>query len=351
MSFHLSIISICLLASMNILVTGCAGFIGAALSGRLLERGDEVTGIDNLNDYYDPGLKGDRLALLEEFDNFSFRKLDISDRAQMESLFREAAPRRVVHLAAQAGVRYSISHPHSYVSSNIAGFLNILEGCRATGVEHLVYASSSSVYGANEKLPFSESDPAVHPVSLYGATKRANELMAHSYSRLYDMPVTGLRYFTVYGPWGRPDMSPILFTEKIYAGEPIQVFNRGEHRRDFTYVDDVVEATVRITDRTPALDTGWDAARPDPATGPARCRMYNVGNQDAVNLMDYIKMLESEIGRKAVLEFTEAQPGDVLNTESDSSRLAEEFEFAPRVSLEQGIKQFVDWYKRYYKVG
>ena len=216
----------------------------------------------------------------------------------MENLFREIAPLRVVHLAAQAGVRYSISHPHSYVSSNIAGFLNILEGCRATGVEHLVYASSSSVYGANEKLPFSESDPAVHPVSLYGATKRANELMAHSYSRLYEMPVSGLRYFTVYGPWGRPDMSPILFAEKIYAGEPIQVFNRGKHRRDFTYIDDVVEATARITDRTPAMDTGWDATRPDPATGPARCRIYNVGHQDAVNLMDYIKMLEAEIGRK-----------------------------------------------------
>ena len=336
---------------MDILVTGCAGFIGAALSRRLLERGDKIIGVDNLNDYYDPGLKQDRLGLLEEFDNFSFRKLDVSDRTQVENLFREVAPRRVVHLAAQAGVRYSISHPHSYISSNIAGFLNILEGCRATGVEHLVYASSSSVYGANEKLPFSESDPAVHPVSLYGATKRANELMAHSYSRLYDMPVSGLRYFTVYGPWGRPDMSPILFTEKIYAGEPIQVFNRGEHRRDFTYIDDVVEATVRITDRTPVADAGWDATRPDPATGPARCRIYNVGNQDAVNLMDYIKMLESEIGRKAVLEFTEAQPGDVLNTESDSSRLAEEFEFAPRVPLEQGIKQFVDWYKRYYKVG
>ncbi|MDE0284309.1 MAG: NAD-dependent epimerase [Gammaproteobacteria bacterium] len=336
---------------MEILVTGCAGFIGAALSRRLLERGDGVIGVDNLNDYYDPGLKQDRLGLLEDFDNFSFRKLDISDRSQVERLFREIAPRRVVHLAAQAGVRYSITNPHSYVSSNIEGFLNVLEGCRGAGVEHLVYASSSSVYGANEKLPFSELDPAVHPVSLYGATKRTNELMAHSYSHLYDIPVTGLRYFTVYGPWGRPDMSPILFTEKIYAGEPIQVFNRGEHRRDFTYVDDVVEATVRITDRTPVVDTGWDAARPDPATGPARCRIYNVGNQDAVNLMDYIKMLEAEIGRKAVLEFTEAQPGDVLNTESDSSRLADEFEFIPRVSLEQGIKQFVDWYKRYYKVG
>ena len=336
---------------MTILVTGCAGFIGAALSRRLLERGDEVVGVDNLNDYYDPGLKQDRVALLAGFAKFQFRKLEISDRTQMENLFREVAPRRVAHLAAQAGVRHSITHPHSYISANIEGFLNILEGCRATGVEHLVYASSSSVYGANEKLPFSETDPAVHPVSLYGATKRANELMAHSYSRLYDIPMTGLRYFTVYGPWGRPDMSPILFTEKIYAGEPIQVFNQGEHRRDFTYIDDVAEATVRITDRTPDVDAGWDATRPDPATGPARYRIYNVGNQDAVNLMDYIRMLEAEIGRKAVLEFVEAQPGDVLNTESDSSRLAGEFKFVSRVSLEQGIKQFVDWYKRYYRVG
>ena len=335
---------------MGILVTGCAGFIGAALSRRLLERGDEVIGVDNLNDYYDPGLKQDRLALLADFANFSFRKLDISDRGQMENLFREINPRRVVHLAAQAGVRYSISHPHSYINANIAGFLNVLEGCRAIGVEHLAYASSSSVYGANEKLPYSELDPAVHPVSLYGATKRANELMAHSYSHLYDMAVSGLRYFTVYGPWGRPDMSPILFAGKIYAGEPIQVFNRGEHRRDFTYIDDVVEATLRITDRVPDMDADWDAARPEPATSTARYRIYNIGNQNAVNLMDYIKMLEAEIGRKAVIEFADAQPGDVLNTESDSSRLLEEFDFVPRVLLEQGIKRFIDWYKRYYKV-
>ena len=335
---------------MGILVTGCAGFIGAALSGRLLERGDEVIGVDNLNDYYDPGLKRDRLALLEEFDNFRFRELDISDRAQMENLFREVAPRRVAHLAAQAGVRYSISHPHSYASSNITGFLNVLEGCRAAGVEHLVYASSSSVYGANERLPFAESDPAVHPVSLYGATKRANELMAHSYSHLYDIPVTGLRYFTVYGPWGRPDMSPMLFAGKIYAGEPIQVFNRGRHRRDFTYIDDVVEATLRITDRAPDKDEDWDAVRPDAASGPARCRIYNVGNQHAVNLADYIRTLEREIGRKAVLEYTGVQPGDVLDTLSDSSKLREEFDFVPGVTLEQGIKRFIEWYKRYYRV-
>ena len=335
---------------MGILVTGCAGFIGAALSRRLLERGDEVIGVDNLNDYYDPGLKRDRLALLQEFGNFSFRKLDISDRAQMENLFREVAPRRVAHLAAQAGVRYSISHPHSYASSNITGFLNVLEGCRAAGVEHLVYASSSSVYGANERLPFAESDPAVHPVSLYGATKRANELMAHSYSHLYDIPVTGLRYFTVYGPWGRPDMSPMLFAGKIYAGEPIQVFNRARHRRDFTYIDDVVEATLRIADRAPDRDMDWDSTRPDAASGPARCRIYNIGNQHAVNLADYIRILERAIGRKAVLEYTGVQPGDVLDTLSDSSKLREEFDFVPGVTLEQGIKQFIEWYKGYYKV-
>lgn len=335
---------------MGILITGCAGFIGAALSRRLLERGDEVIGVDNLNDYYDPGLKRDRLALLEEFDTFSFRKLDISDRAQMENLFREVAPRRVAHLAAQAGVRYSISHPHSYISANIEGFLNVLEGCRAAGVEHLVYASSSSVYGANENLPYAESDQAVHPVSLYGATKRANELMAHSYSHLYDMPVTGLRYFTVYGPWGRPDMSPMLFAGKIYAGEPIQVFNRGEHRRDFTYIDDVVEATLRITDRAPDRDMDWDSTRPDAASGPARCRIYNIGNQHAVNLLDYIRTLEQATGRKAVLEYTGVQPGDVLDTLSDSSRLREEFDFVPGVTLEQGIKRFIAWYKRYYRV-
>ena len=335
---------------MTILVTGCAGFIGAALSGRLLERGDEVIGVDNLNDYYDPGLKRDRLALLQEFDNFSFRKLDISDTAQMENLFREVAPRRVAHLAAQAGVRYSISHPHSYASSNITGFLNVLEGCRAVGVEHLVYASSSSVYGANERLPFAESDPAVHPVSLYGATKRANELMAHSYSHLYGIPVTGLRYFTVYGPWGRPDMSPMLFAGKIYAGKPIQVFNRGEHRRDFTYIDDVVEATLRIADRAPDRDMDWDSTRPDAASGPARYRIYNIGNQHAVNLADYIRILEREIGRKAVFEYTGVQPGDVLDTLSDSSKLREEFDFVPGVTLEQGIKRFIEWYKRYYKV-
>ena len=335
---------------MRILVTGCAGFIGAALSRRLLERGDEVVGVDNLNDYYDPGLKRDRLALLQEFDNFSFRKLDISDRAQMENLFREVAPPRVAHLAAQAGVRYSITHPHSYASSNISGFLNVLEGCRAIGVEHLVYASSSSVYGANERLPFAESDPAVHPVSLYGATKRANELMAHSYSHLYGIPVTGLRYFTVYGPWGRPDMSPMLFAGKIYAGEPIQVFNRGRHRRDFTYIDDVVEATLRIADRAPDKDMDWDSTRPDAASGPARCRIYNIGNQHAVHLADYIKVLEREIGRQAVLEYTGVQPGDVLDTLSDSSKLREEFDFVPGVTLEQGIKRFIEWYKGYYKV-
>ena len=336
---------------MNILVTGCAGFIGAALTKRFLERGDGVVGVDNLNDYYDPGLKRARLALFEGFDNFHFRKVDISDAAQMMDLFQEVEPLHVVHLAAQAGVRYSITHPHSYVSANIAGFLNILEGCRAIGVEHLVYASSSSVYGANTKLPYVESDPAGHPISLYAASKRANELMAHSYSYLYAVPVTGLRYFTVYGPWGRPDMSPMLFARNIYAGEPIHVFNRGEHHRDFTYIDDVVEATLKILDWPPGQDKNWDASRPDPSSGSSRCRIYNVGSQRAVNLVDYIRALEQEIGKKAVLEFMDAMPGDVLDTLSDSSKLQREFGFVPCISLEQGIKRFVEWYKRYYEVG
>ena len=335
---------------MKILVTGCAGFIGAALAKRLLERGDEIIGVDNLNDYYDVKLKQDRLAAISGFEKFSFKRLDIADANQVENLFKEINPERVVHLAAQAGVRYSITHPHTYINSNVTGFFNILEGCRATGVEHLVYASSSSVYGANEKMPFSESDPASHPVSLYGATKRANELMAHSYSHLFGIPMTALRYFTVYGPWGRPDMSLMLFTKKIYAGEPLRVFNQGKHQRDFTYIDDAVEATIRITDKSPVRDVNRDATRPDPASGPARHRIYNIGNQNAVNLMDYIKILEAEIGREAAIQFVGTQPGDVINTLSDSSRLLEDFKFETRVSLEQGIKKFIDWYKDYYKV-
>ena len=335
---------------MKILVTGCAGFIGAALAKRLLERGDEIIGVDNLNDYYDVKLKQDRLAAISGFEKFSFEKLDITNANQVENLFKEINPERVVHLAAQAGVRYSITHPHTYINSNVTGFFNILEGCRATGVEHLVYASSSSIYGANEKMPFSESDPASHPVSLYGATKRANELMAHSYSHLFGIPMTALRYFTVYGPWGRPDMSLMLFTKKIYAGEPLRVFNQGKHQRDFTYIDDAVEATIRITDKSPVRDVNRDATRPDPASGPARHRIYNIGNQNAVNLMDYIKILEAEIGREAAIQFVGTQPGDVINTLSDSSRLLEDFKFETRVSLEQGIKKFIDWYKDYYKV-
>ena len=330
---------------MNILVTGCAGFIGAALSKRLLERGDTVTGIDNLNDYYDPGLKRDRLHTLTDFENFSFRKQDISEVAPMGDLFRDVAPERVAHLAAQAGVRYSITHPHSYVDANIKGFLNVLEGCRTTGVEHLAYASSSSVYGANEKMPFSESDPAIRPVSFYGATKGANELMAHSYSHLFDMPVTGLRYFTVYGPWGRPDMSPMLFAKKIYAGEPLHAFNRGRNYRDFTYIDDAVEATVRAIDRIPARN-----ADPDSASTPARYRVYNIGNQYQVNLMDYIRVIEAETGREAVIEFRDAQPGDIVATLSDSSRIREELGFETRTSLVQGIGKFIRWYKDYYQV-
>ena len=334
---------------MKFLVTGCAGFIGATVSRRLLERGAAVAGIDNLNDGYDPRLKEDRLSTLADFDNFSFKKRDILDAEQTAELFRKSAPQRVVHLAAQPGVRRSLTHPRACVNANVTGFLNILEGCRATGVEHLTYASSSSVYGANSKLPFSEVDPVSRPVSLYGAAKRANELMAHSYSHLFALPVTGLRYFTVYGPWGRPDMSPMLFAKKIYAGEPLQVFNQGRHRRDFTYIDDAAEATVKVAHSPPSGLTNWDAGEIHAAYGSTPCALYNVGNQNAVSLMDYIKNLETAIGKKAIIQFTEKQPGDVIDTQSDSSWLKREFGFETRTSLVQGVRQFIDWYKSYYK--
>jgi len=326
---------------MKILVTGVAGFIGAALARRLLARGDEVIGLDNLNDYYDVRLKTDRLAQLEAEQNFHFTRLDISERAPMAAFFSEHRPERVVHLAAQAGVRYSLQNPHAYVDANLTGFVNVLEACRHNNVEHLVYASSSSVYGANANPPFAESDCAAQPVSLYGATKRANELMGHSYSHLFAIPMTALRYFTVYGPWGRPDMSPTLFAGKIYAGERIQLFNHGEHERDFTFIDDAVAATVKIIDQPPA---------PAPASDTARHRIYNVGNQHAVGLSQYIQTLEDEIGKKALLEYTGPQAGDVVKTLADSSRLARELGFKARVSLQAGIKKFIQWYKPYYKV-
>ena len=293
---------------MRVLVTGAAGFIGSALSARLLERGDEVLGYDNLNAYYDPALKEARLARLTPHANFSFVRAALEDRAALEAAFARFKPQRVVNLAAQAGVRYSLENPHAYIDSNIVGFTNILEACRHAGVEHLVYASSSSVYGANRKLPFSVQDAVDHPVSLYAATKKANELMAHTYSHLFDLPTTGLRFFTVYGPWGRPDMALFLFTRKILAGEPIDVFNHGKHTRDFTYIDDIVEGVMRTLDRVPAGDPAYDPLHPTPASSSAPYRIYNIGNNQPVELSRYIEVIEDSVGRKAVIIPTNSSP-------------------------------------------
>ena len=333
-----------------ILVTGAAGFIGYHVTKRLLERGDAVVGIDNLNPYYDPKLKEARLQQFRDFDRFEFVRLDVADRAEMASLFRQRRPQRVIHLAAQAGVRYSVENPHAYVDSNVTGFLNVLEGCRHNDVEHLVYASTSSVYGANTKQPFSEHQNADHPVSLYGATKKANEMMAHSYAHLYRLPVTGLRFFTVYGPWGRPDMALFKFTRGILAGEPIPVFNEGRMIRDFTYIDDVAEGVVRILDRVAGPDPKWDGDHPDPATSNAPYRIYNIGNNHPVELMTYISVLEHALGRKAKLDLLPMQAGDVPSTMADVSDLERATGFRPRTSVEEGIAQFVRWYREYYRV-
>ena len=333
-----------------ILVTGAAGFIGYHVTKRLLERGDAVVGIDNLNPYYDPKLKEARLQQFRDFDRFEFVRLDVADRAEMASLFRQRRPQRVIHLAAQAGVRYSVENPHAYVDSNVTGFLNVLEGCRHNDVEHLVYASTSSVYGANTKQPFSEHQNADHPVSLYGATKKANEMMAHSYAHLYRLPVTGLRFFTVYGPWGRPDMALFKFTRGILAGEPIPVFNEGRMIRDFTYIDDVAEGVVRILDRVAGPDPKWDGDHPDPATSNAPYRIYNIGNNHPVELMTYISVLEHALGRKAKLDLLPMQAGDVPSTMADVSDLERATGFRPRTSVEEGIAQFVRWYRQYYRV-
>jgi UDP-glucuronate 4-epimerase len=335
---------------MKILVTGAAGFIGAALCQRLLARGDVVTGVDNLSDYYDPKLKEARLARLTPHPGFTFERADIADAVAMRDLFDAVHPQRVVHLAAQAGVRYSLVNPHAYVSANLAGFVNILEGCRRGGVEHLVFASSSSVYGANAQLPFSVHAIADHPVSLYGATKRANELMAHAYSHLYRLPATGLRFFTVYGPWGRPDMSLFLFTRAILEGRPIDVFNEGNHRRDFTYIDDIVEGVVRVLERVPAPDAGWDPARPDAAIGAGPFRLYNIGNHTPVPLLRFIELLEECLGKKAVKNFLPLQPGDVPATHADVSDLVRDIGYAPSTPVEEGIRRFVAWYREYYQV-
>ncbi len=333
---------------MRVLVTGAAGFIGAALSERLLGRGDEVIGLDDHNDYYDVELKKARLARLERHSSFRFTKLDVADRAGMASLFGAERFARVVHLAAQAGVRYSIENPHAYVDSNLVGFINVLEGCRHNSVEHLVYASSSSVYGANTRLPFSVHDNVDHPVSLYAASKKANELMAHAYSHLYRLPTTGLRFFTVYGPWGRPDMALFVFTRNILAGEPIDVFNYGKHRRDFTYIDDIVEGVVRVLDQVAEPNPEWSGDTPDSASSLAPYRLYNIGNNEAIDLERYIELLEACLGRKASKNLLPLQPGDVPDTFADVNALVEDLGYRPSTPVEVGIRRFVDWYREYY---
>jgi len=335
---------------VRILITGAAGFIGSALTLKLLERGDTVHGIDNLNDYYDVALKKARLERLSTREKFSFEKLDISDRQEMEALFANGRFDAVANIAAQAGVRYSLENPHLYVQSNIVGFCNILEDCRHSGVGHLVFASSSSVYGANTKLPFSEHDNVDHPLSLYGATKKANELMAHTYAHLYGLACTGLRFFTVYGPWGRPDMALFKFTKHILEGKPIPVFNNGNMVRDFTYVDDIVEGLVRVIDRPAQPDPSWDGALPDPARSKAPHRIYNIGNNKPVQLMRYIEVLEKCLGKKAQVEMLPMQPGDVPATMADVSALEGDIGYRPKTTVEEGVPRFVEWYRSYYKV-
>jgi UDP-glucuronate 4-epimerase len=336
---------------MKVLVTGTAGFIGSHVAQRLLERGDEVVGLDNLNDYYDVTLKKARLARFADNPGYTHIQADLADRAAMEQAFAEHRPQRVVHLAAQAGVRYAAQNPHVYTSSNVTGFLHILEGCRHHGVEHLVFASTSSVYGANTAMPFSEHKSAEHPLTLYAATKKANEQMAHSYAHLYGIPCTGLRFFTVYGPWGRPDMALFLFTRAILAGEPIRVFNHGKHKRSFTYVDDIVEGVIRTLDKVPPIDERWDSNQPDPASsGVAPYRLFNIGNERPVELLKYIEVLEACLGRKAIMEMLPLQPGDVPDTEADVTDLIQAVGYRPQVSVETGVANFVRWYKDYYRV-
>jgi UDP-glucuronate 4-epimerase len=330
------------------LVTGTAGFIGYHTARRLLERGETVIGLDNLNDYYRVQLKHDRLAQLQPFDRFRFHQLDLADRAGIERLFAEAGAEIVIHLAAQAGVRYSLTNPHAYVDSNLVGFVNILEGCRHHGVKHLAYASSSSVYGANTRMPFSIHHNVDHPVSLYAATKKANELMAHTYSHLYRLPTTGLRFFTVYGPWGRPDMALWLFTEAILAGKPIDVFNEGKMRRDFTFIDDIVEGVIRVADRTAPANPAWSSDAPDPASSKAPYRVYNIGNNQPVELMHLISVLEQNLGKTAEKRLLPMQPGDVPATYADVDDLIADVGFRPATSIETGIARFVEWYRSYH---
>ncbi|WP_456375038.1 NAD-dependent epimerase [Thiolapillus sp.] len=333
---------------MKILITGVAGFIGNELALKLLDRGDEVVGIDNLNDYYDVSLKEARLGRVADIPGFEFRKLDISDRKGMRKLFSKHAFDVVVNLAAQAGVRYSLENPDAYVDANLVGVGNVLEGCRHGGVKHLVFASSSSVYGANTRLPFSEHDNVDHPVSLYAATKKAAELMAHSYAHLYGLPCTGLRFFTVYGPWGRPDMAYFSFTQKILAGEPIPVFNQGRMKRDFTYIDDIVEGVVRVIDQPPSGNPDWSGDDPDPATSYAPYRIFNIGNSDTVQLLDFIKVLEKHLGVKANMEMLPMQNGDVTATYADTEALYKATGFSPSTSVEEGLRNFVAWYREFH---
>jgi UDP-glucuronate 4-epimerase len=335
---------------MKVLITGSAGFIGSALSLRLLERGDEVIGIDNLNDYYDVELKKARLARTLEYDGYTDVRVNLEDREGMAATFKQYQPHRVVNLAAQAGVRYSLENPHAYVDTNLVGFTNVLEGCRHNGVEHLAYASSSSVYGSNTSMPFSVHDNVDHPVSLYAASKKANELMAHTYSHLYRIPTTGLRFFTVYGPWGRPDMALFLFTRNILAGKPIDVFNHGNHRRDFTYIDDIVEGVIRVLDRIPEPNPEWSSDKPDSATSNAPYQLYNIGNNQPVELMHYIKVLEDCLGKKAEKNMLPLQPGDVPATYADVSDLIRDVDYKPDMSVGQGIANFVEWYRGYFKI-
>jgi len=333
---------------IRILVTGAAGFIGFHLSQRLLAKGDEVVGLDNLNDYYDVSLKKDRLAQLQGKPNFSFHQLDLTNREGMTQLFADQNFDVVVNLAAQAGVRYSLKNPHAYINSNLVGFINILEGCRHSQVKHLVFASSSSVYGANTKIPFSVHDNVDHPISLYAATKKANELMAHTYSHLYGIPTTGLRFFSVYGPWGRPDMALFIFTKAILSGQPIDVFNQGKMRRDFTYIDDIVSGVVKVIDKIPTPNPGWSGNTPDPATSYVPYKLYNIGNNQPVELMYFIEVLESCLGIKAQKNMLPMQPGDVPINYADIDDLVEDVGFKPNTSIEEGIKKFVDWYRSYY---
>ena len=333
-----------------ILVTGAAGFIGFHVAKRLLDAGRLVIGLDNLNAYYDPMLKEARLAVLGKLPGFQFVKLDLADRAGIAELFARERFASVVHLAAQAGVRHSLVDPHAYVDANLTGFTNMLEGCRHNGCRHLLYASSSSVYGSNSKMPFSVHDNVDHPLSLYGASKKANELMAHAYAHLFKLPTTGLRFFTVYGPWGRPDMAMWLFAKAILAGEPIKLFNHGNMRRDFTYVDDVVESVVRLVERPPAGDPNWSGERPDPGSSAAPWRVYNIGNNNPVELLEVVRLLEQAIGKKAKRELLPMQPGDVPATYADVGDLMREVDFKPKTSIAEGIKRFIAWYRDYYRL-